>query len=65
MMKQLLPHAIYIRLPEEEVHLHYRPAYWQPYLKLSNFRDDRLAGDMLAQERRAANDRLDRFDLIQ
>ncbi len=28
--------AVFNELPEEEVHLHYRPAYWQPHLKLAN-----------------------------
>jgi len=28
--------AIYTELPEAEVHLHYRPAYWQPHLTLAN-----------------------------
>lgn len=35
---------IYTELPEEEVHLHYRPAYWQPHLKLANTHRDRAAG---------------------
>ena len=42
-----LHNAIYTELPEEEVHIHYRPAYWQPHLKLSNVRDKR-AGTRLA-----------------
>lgn len=42
-----LHNAIYTELPEEEVQLHYRPAYWQPHLKLSNVRDER-AGARLA-----------------
>ncbi|MGI4952495.1 MAG: 2'-5' RNA ligase family protein [Janthinobacterium lividum] len=39
--------AIYRELPEEEVNIHYRPAYWQPHLKLSNVRDEQ-AGARLA-----------------
>jgi len=35
---------IFTELPEEEVHLHYRPAYWQPHLKLANVHGGR-AGD--------------------
>ena len=42
-----LHHAIYAELPEEEVHLHYRPAHWQPHLKLSNIRAGRAAADAL------------------
>lgn len=34
-------HAIFMSLPEHEVHLHHRPAHWQPHLKLANLRDDR------------------------
>ena len=45
-----LHHAVFMELPEEEVDLHYRPAYWQPHLKLSNFRGDRNAAtSLLAQ----------------
>jgi hypothetical protein len=32
--------ALYCEFPEDEVHLHYRPAYWQPHLKLANVRND-------------------------
>ena len=39
--------AIYSELPAEEVHLHYRPAYWQPHLKLSNLHGDRAAAAAL------------------
>ena len=42
-----LHNAIYNELPEEEVNIHYRPAYWQPHLKLSNVRDEQ-AGACLA-----------------
>ena len=40
--------AIYTELPEEEVHLHYRPPYWQPHLKLSNVHRSRAAAAGLA-----------------
>lgn len=33
-----LHHAVFSGVPEQTVHLHYRPAYWQPHLKLSNVR---------------------------
>ena len=39
--------ALYSELPEAEVHLRYRPAHWQPHLKLSNVRDE-TAGARLA-----------------
>ncbi len=42
-----LHNAIYAELPAEEVHLHYRPAYWQPHLKLSNVHGGRDAADEL------------------
>lgn len=42
-----LHNAIYSELPEAEVNIHYRPAYWQPHLKLSNVRDEQ-AGIRLA-----------------
>ena len=35
---------IYTELPEAEVDLRYRPAYWQPHLKLANVHGDRAAG---------------------
>ena len=38
-----LHNMIYTELPEEEVHLHYRPAYWQPHLKLANVHGSRAA----------------------
>ena len=38
-----LHNAIYTELPAEEVHLHYRPAHWQPHLKLSNVHGSRDA----------------------
>ena len=39
--------AIYRALPEQAVHLHYRPAYWQPHLKLANVRAEHLAAAAL------------------
>ncbi len=45
-----LHHAVFMELPEEEVGLHYRPAYWQPHLKLSNFRGDRAAATALVAQ---------------
>ena len=42
-----LHHALYNELPEADVHLRYRPAHWQPHLKLSNVRDE-PAGARLA-----------------
>ena len=39
---------IFTELPAEEVHLHYRPAYWQPHLKLANVHGDRASGNALA-----------------
>ena len=45
-----LHNAIYMELPEEEVHLHYRPAYWQPHLKLANVHGERARGaDLVAK----------------
>lgn len=42
-----LHHTVFMELPEEEVAIHYRPAHWQPHLKLSNFRGDRAAAAAL------------------
>ena len=38
-----LHNAIYTELPAGEVYLHYRPAHWQPHLKLSNVHGQREA----------------------
>lgn len=35
-----LHHAVFSALPTQSVHLHYRPAYWQPHVKLANVRAD-------------------------
>ena len=42
-----LHHAIYRTLPVQAVHLHHRPAYWQPHLKLANVRADQAAAAKL------------------
>ena len=41
--------AIYRALPEQAVHLHYRPAYWQPHLKLANVRTEHVAAAALVE----------------
>lgn len=60
--------AIYSELPEEEVHLHYRPAYWQPHLKLANVHGERAKGEMLvarlATEWRPMSGILDRLEVM-
>ena len=43
-----LHNMVFNELPEEEVHLHYRPAYWQPHVKLANVHGGRAAGARLA-----------------
>lgn len=35
-----LHNAIFRSVPEQAVHLHYRPSYWQPHLKLANVSAD-------------------------
>ncbi len=61
--------AIYSELPEEEVHLHYRPAYWQPHLKLANLHGDRTVAERLvagiAARWRPLSGVLDRLEVIQ
>lgn len=42
-----LHYALFSGLPEQAVHLHYRPAYWQPHVKLSNIRPDVRAQNKL------------------
>lgn len=60
---------IYSELPEAEVHLHYRPAYWQPHLKLANVHGGRAAGARLAGELasswRELTGELDRLEVLQ
>lgn len=64
-----LHHTVFNELPEEEVDLHYRPAYWQPHLKLSNFRGDRDAATSLlaqvASRWRRLNGMLTHLELVQ
>ena len=43
-----LHNLVFNELPEEEVHLHYRPAYWQPHVKLANMHGGRIADTRLA-----------------
>jgi len=60
--------AIYTELPEAEVHLHYRPAYWQPHLKLANVPGDQAVAAgliaALAAEWRPLSGRLDRLEVM-
>ena len=35
-----LHNALYRSVPEQAVHLHYQPAYWQPHIKLANVSRD-------------------------
>ena len=63
-----LHHAIYLALPEQEVHLHYRPAYWQPHVKLANLRGDNVAVTTLiasvSAQRRPSNGMLGWIEVI-
>ena len=63
-----LHNAIYGELPEADVHLHYRPAYWQPHLKLCAVRDDRATAAGLvaavASTWRPLDGVLDRLEVI-
>ena len=43
-----LHNLVFNEMPEEEVHLHYRPAYWQPHVKLANVHGGRAADARLA-----------------
>ena len=43
-----LHNAIFNKLPEQAVHLQYRPAYWQPHLKLANLRHSQAAAEIVA-----------------
>ena len=43
-----LHNLVFNELPEEEVHLHYRPAYWQPHLKLASVHGGRVLDAGLA-----------------
>jgi hypothetical protein len=60
---------IFTELPAEEVHLHYRPAYWQPHLKLANVHGSRAADAALAARLAAKwhglTGELNRLELLQ
>ena len=43
-----LHNALYRSVPEQAVHLHYRPSYWQPHLKLANVSADPAVSRALA-----------------
>jgi hypothetical protein len=43
-----LHNAICTTFSEQQVHLHYRPAHWQPHVKLANARGSRLEAVRLA-----------------
>jgi len=64
-----LHNAIYNKLPEQAVHLQYRPAYWQPHLKLANIRQNQAASAALvatvAAGWRRLDGVLDRLEVIQ
>lgn len=49
-----LHNAMFRSVPEQAVHLHYRPAYWQPHLKLANVSADPAVSRTFV-ERMAAN----------
>ena len=44
-----LHNLIYRELAEEEIHLLYRPAHWQPHVKLANVTGDRAAAPLMAR----------------
>lgn len=60
--------AIYTELPEAEVHLHYRPAYWQPHLKLANIPSDQATAAglvaALASGWQVLSGMLDRLEVV-
>lgn len=64
-----LHNALYNKLPEQAVHLQYRPAYWQPHLKLANIRQDQAAiaelVGMIAAGWRPLHGVLDRLEVMQ
>ena len=43
-----LHNAIYRSIPEPAVYLHYRPAHWQPHLKLANVSADMTVANSIA-----------------
>ncbi len=61
--------SIFSELPEGEVHLHYRPAYWQPHLKLSNLHGGPTAAAAIiagiSEKLRPLNAVLDRLEVMQ
>ena len=42
-----LHHTLFSEFQEDDVHLHYRPAYWQPHLKLAKVRENQKAASKL------------------
>ncbi len=64
-----LHNAIFNKLPEQAVHLQYRPAYWQPHLKLANIRRDQAAAAALLATMKAGwrqlDGVLDRLEVMQ
>ena len=63
-----LHNAIYNSFPEQQVHLHYRPAHWQPHLKLSNLRSVQAEAvklvDALNEERQTQHATSEALELI-
>ncbi len=61
-------YAIFICLPEHEVHLHHRPAHWQPHVKLANARGGPESASALiaalAQGRLPTACTLDRLEVV-
>ena len=49
-----LHNAIFRSVPEQAVHLHYRPSYWQPHLKLANVSADPAVSRALVNRLTAA-----------
>ncbi len=64
-----LHNAIFNKLPEQAVHLQYRPAYWQPHLKLANLRQSQAAAAeivaTMAAEWRQLDGMLDCLEVLQ
>ena len=61
-------HALFSEFLEDDVHLHYRPAYWQPHLKLASVREDHNGASKLvaalASDWRDISGLLDRLEVI-
>lgn len=49
-----LHNALFSSVPEQAVHLHYRPAYWQPHLKLANVSTDPAVSRAMVERLTAA-----------